>query len=292
MAAYPPPFRAITELAQPVECFEAWVPHGVSPIVSRNFQAMLIREGSARLHGRFGAHTVTEGELVLLSAGVKCGSVSISPVDVVTAYVNPAFLVDQLNWTFPALAGDRRAVYREVSRAVPDVRSVRLDTQQYALLHEQFDKLASLSARGASPGERMIGGTELIWQISAIVPPAPPSWGVPRLQPFTGPLRPEVRTVLQLMHERYACDWTVPRLAREVALSESALRRAFTVATGLSPRKYLHHVRLAHFEEFVANHIMPISEAARMVGWSSTSHARSAFARSHGVSPREYRRSA
>lgn len=82
----------MTWLAQPVECVESYITNGVPPVRSPNHKAMLVRSGTAELSGPFGSHTVTAGDLVLLSAGVVCGSVSLAPVDVVCAYFNPVAL--------------------------------------------------------------------------------------------------------------------------------------------------------------------------------------------------------
>lgn len=101
--------------------------------------------------------------------------------------------------------------------------------------------------------------------------------------------RKEVVTALEAMHERYASDLSVSALAREVSLSESAFRRAISAATGMSPRTYLHRIRLLRFEQLVADTDLSLANATRLVGWSSTSYARTVFARSYGFSPSEYR---
>lgn len=251
---------------------------------------MLIRDGAAQLHGDFGVRTVTAGDLVMLRAGLECGSVSLAPVDVVTAYLNPTFLVDQLRWTMPGLVQDRRAVFREMVRAVPDVRSVPLTDDQFGSLHEQFDLLARMTAADAAPGERVAGATELIWRVSEIVAPSLEDSGL--MSPLSlgvTPARDEIHEVLRLMHEDFTARRSVAELARAVALSESAMRRAFQAETGMGPRRYLNQLRLARFEEFIVNTTMPITQATRLVGWSSTAHARRLFALDYGMSPREYR---
>jgi len=126
------------QAARPVECLDYWIPYGVAPVRSENFKIMLIRDGAAQLRGDFGVRTVAAGDLVMLRAGLECGSVSLAPVDVVTAYLNPTFLVDQLRWTMPGFVQDRRAVFREMVRVVPDVRSVPLTDDQFGLVLPRF----------------------------------------------------------------------------------------------------------------------------------------------------------
>lgn len=78
----PSTFAPVTWLAQPVECVESYITTGAPPVRSPNHKAMLVRSGTAELSGPFGSQTVAAGDLVLLSAGVVSGSVSLAPVDV------------------------------------------------------------------------------------------------------------------------------------------------------------------------------------------------------------------
>lgn len=273
----------------PVECMESYITTGVPPVRSANFKAFLMRAGAAELNGPFGTHTVEAGDLVLLAAGTVCGSVSLTPVNVVCAYFNPGFLTDQVRWTLPGDVSDRRAAARQLYDAISGVRIFHLSPAQAEVFGAHFDRLLCLSEQAASFGDKFVAATQLIWLISELFTPTE-SAAVP---PVTGvelrPLRQEVRVVLDLLQHDYHRSWTTTALADQVALSESALRRAFHRAVGMTPREYLHRVRLMRFEQFVAASAVSIGEAARRVGWDSGDYARRVFLRNHGVTPREFR---
>ncbi len=282
----PPPFVPVTDLARPVECVESYITTGVPPVRSQNHKALLMRAGVAELRGPFGTHTVRAGDLVLLSAGVVCGSVSLAPVEVVCAYYNPGFIADQVRWTLPADVTDRRTAMREVSRVNPTLRSFPLDPVRYAAFDEQFERLLRLNERGGL-GDKFVAATQLLWLIGDLLEGDEEQ--VPVADAELRPLRREVRAILELLQRDYARPWTTAALARRVSLSESALRRAFLRAIGMSPREYLHQVRLMRFEQLVAITAVSIRDAARRVGWDSGDYARRVFVRNHGLTPREYR---
>lgn len=285
----PPPFVPVTDLARPVECVESYITTGVPPVRSANFKMFLMRAGVAELSGPFGTRTVKTGDLVLLSAGTVWGSVSLAPVDVVCAYFNPGFLTDQMRWTLPGDVTDRRAAARQLYDAIAGVRSFHLNAAQAEVFGAHFDRLLCLSNQGGSFGEKFVAATQLIWLIGELFAStetieAPPVTGVELWS-----LRREVRIALDLLQRDYDRSWTTAALADHVALSESALRRAFYRAIGMTPREYLHRVRLMRFEQFVAGSAVSIGEAARRVGWDSGDYARRVFVRNHGVTPREFR---
>lgn len=285
------PCIPLADSPAPVEALEASVPVGFSPIELRSFRASLMREGCARVEGNFNPFTVTAGELVLMRPGTRCMSISLVPVEIAVVQVDPVFLVDQLRWIGPSQPHGRHDTYRELcARARQPVR-MKLDDKGFLKVADLFTQLVLLSKHRTMLGRRIIRATELIWTIESLLMATqePPSrersiaaWGMP-------PERKEVVTTLHAIHEHYATNLSIAKLAREVALSESALRRAVRASTGFSPRQYLHRVRLARFAELVAETSVPLAEAARMVGWASDSHARTMFERGHGMSPSEFR---
>lgn len=190
----------------------------------------------------------------------------------------------------PDFTSDRQAVLREIDRSISGVRSYPLDAAQFASLEVLFDRLLCLSERGGSLGEKFIGATQLIWLITDITAPGQPSVEItPTDLDGRRTSRVEIRAVLDLLQADYNKAWTTTELARRVALSESALRRAFHRELGVTPRDYLHQVRLMRFEQFVAGGAMSITEAARRVGWASTDYACRVFVRNHGITPRQFR---
>ena len=283
----PPPYHPVIRAARPAEGYAAWVPVGATPVRSENYKAFLIRKGIAELHGEFGIHVATAGELVIVRPGVICGSVSLDPVELVTAYMHPSFVVDQLRWKF-ASPSDARSADEELARVMPMMRTIRPSVDQLAGLEEQFDRLAHLTAQGADAGERLAGASVLVWRVRKAIESVEPTTAMPSSE-GSEVLRPEVRRVLRALHDDYGAPWTMPQLSHLASLSESALRRAFESAMGMSPRDYLHQVRLARFEDLIAHSAISIAEATLRVGWTSSGSARRMFVRDHGMPPSEYR---
>ena len=275
----------------PVGAFEVAVPVGVSPFEVTSFKASLMREGSARVEGNFEPSTVSAGDLVLVRPGTRCASTSLTPVEIAVVQVDPMFLVDQVRWARPSQSRARRDTYKELLGRAQQPICLALDDVSYLDIAELFTQLAFLSGRRSARGRTISRATELIWAIETLLMSAQvqPFRKQPAARLVAPSTRTEIAAALHAMHERYATELSIGGLAREVSMSESALRRAVQASTGLSPREYLHRIRLIRFEELVADTSVPLGEAARMVGWSSASHARAMFARSHGMSPSEFR---
>lgn len=284
-------YRSSEDPPDPVDAFEAAIPVGVSPLEVTSFKASLMREGSARVEGNFEPFTVAAGDLVLMRPGTRCTSISLAPVEIAVVQVDPMFLVDQVRWLKHSQSRGRRDTYRELCARARQPITVRLDNESFPDVAELFAQLVFLSKQSAMLGRMIVRTTELIWTIESLLMASQrsPSWERRFAESVAPSERQEVTAALHAIHERYGSDLSIAELAREVALSESALRRAVLASTGFSPREYLHRVRLARFEELVAETNVSFAEAARLVGWSSTSHARGAFFRSHGMSPREFR---
>lgn len=285
-----PLYRPSEDPPDPIEAFEAVIPVGVSPFKVTSFKASLMREGSARVEGNFEPFTVAAGDLVLMRPGTHCTSMSLTPVEIAVVQVDPVFLVDQVRWTRPLEQRTRKATYQSLLQSARQPVLIRLQDDVFLRLAELFAQLVFLSGRPAASGRMIARATELIWEIEALFPSGRPNpvWDRIDARNLHG-LRSDVQHVIHAIRDRYASDLSIRELAHEVSLSESALRRAVQAATGFSPREYLHRMRLVRFEQLVAETTMPLADAARTAGWSSTSHARSAFARSHGMSPSEYR---
>lgn len=285
-----PRYSPLVNLPDPVAAFAAGIPVGVAPFKVTSFKASLIQEGSARLEGSFEPFTVSSGDLVLMSPGTQCGSVSLEPLSTLVLQVHPVFLVDQVRWTRPLERRTRRETYETLLRNIRRPVVIHLSDDSLTRVAEIYSQLTFLSDRPSAFRRMIARATDLIWEIEELLASAhpTPAWNnLPPCLPLS--VRAEVQEVIHAMHKRYASHLSIRDLAREAALSESALLRAVVTETGMTPREYLHRIRLMRFEQLVAETTLPLAEASRMVGWSSTSHARSVFMRSHGMSPSEYR---
>jgi AraC-like DNA-binding protein len=95
---------------------------------------------------------------------------------------------------------------------------------------------------------------------------------------------------LRLMHDRPTWPWTVPELAKEVALSRSIFFERFRAAVGVAPMEYLLQWRMALAKDLLRRHSGRVSDVAQRVGYSSASTFSIAFARYVGSPPATYAR--
>ena len=276
--------------AAPIEAFTAAFSGGVLQFTAFNFKATLVTKGSLRLVGDFGQLTVSTGELVLIPPGANCESISLCRVEVLVARIQPSFLVEQLRWARPPQRRDHRATYRELVGRPPCPRVVRPDANVLVKLASLLERISLLPAHPTSLSERLVYATELIWEIESLLTSCSHrTEDVISSLIQSEPIREEVRLALRLFRERHHRKLHPSEIASEIPLSESALRRAGVAVTGLTPRAYPQHIRLFRFERLVVETLLPLAQITRMVGWSSTSHARAVFSRRHGISPSEFR---
>ncbi|WP_081611591.1 AraC family transcriptional regulator [Leucobacter sp. UCD-THU] len=284
-----PSYVPLMRMPNPVEAFEAGISTGVPDFLVTSFKATLIREGSALIEGNFSPMTVSAGDLVLMRPGTRCSSVSISPLEIAALHIHPSFLVDQVRWARPSEHRAKRVIYQSLLGRSHRPRRIGLAEPDFFRLSELFGQLVHLSERPPALGRMITRSTELIWEIEDLLQISRSAAARLELARKVPSAREEVLIAVEAMHERYASDLSIGTLAREVSLSESAFRRAISAATGLSPRAYLHRIRLLRFEQLVADTDLPLAEITRLVGWSSTSYARTVFARSQGISPSAFR---
>lgn len=100
-----------------------------------------------------------------------------------------------------------------------------------------------------------------------------------------------VHLALSLLHARPEHPWTVESLAREIAISRSALARRFQYVVGSSPIAYLNEWRLTLAADLMRDPDLTLSAIASKVGYSNAFSLSAAFKRHHGVSPAAYRTS-
>jgi AraC-like DNA-binding protein len=102
---------------------------------------------------------------------------------------------------------------------------------------------------------------------------------------------PQVGRALALLHGDPSRPWTVDDLAKEVALSRSALGERFTSLVGEPPMQYLTRWRLALAAQALRDGREPIARIAEKSGYESEAAFSRAFKREFGVPPASWRRS-
>ncbi|MGH9158682.1 MAG: AraC family transcriptional regulator [Vicinamibacteraceae bacterium] len=101
---------------------------------------------------------------------------------------------------------------------------------------------------------------------------------------------PYVGKALRLMHAHPMRSWTVDGLAREAALSRSALAQRFTDLVGEAPMRYLANWRMQLAKEMLREGVQSIQEIAARVGYESEPAFNRAFKRATGFPPALWRR--
>jgi AraC-like DNA-binding protein len=99
-----------------------------------------------------------------------------------------------------------------------------------------------------------------------------------------------VGRALALLHADPARGWTVDELAREAALSRSALAERFSALVGESPMQYLTRWRLALAAQALRSGGDPMVRIAERAGYESEAAFSRAFQREFGVPPAAWRR--
>jgi AraC-like DNA-binding protein len=100
-----------------------------------------------------------------------------------------------------------------------------------------------------------------------------------------------VGRALTLLHSRPAEPWTVDLLAKEVALSRSALAERFTALLGQPPMQYLTRWRLALAAQRLRTGNDTIARIAERAGYESEAAFNRAFKRELGMPPSAWRKS-
>jgi AraC-like DNA-binding protein len=103
---------------------------------------------------------------------------------------------------------------------------------------------------------------------------------------------PHVGQALRLLHERPMHPWTVARLAREVAISRSALAQRFVSLLGDSPIRYLLGWRMHLAKQMLRDRTDNIQSIAERIGYESEPAFNRAFKKATGCAPATWRRMA
>lgn len=93
------------------------------------------------------------------------------------------------------------------------------------------------------------------------------------------------------LNEHHAEPVNVEQLAASLGVAYSHFRRAFRAQTGMSPWRYVIHLRLTRARRMLASGDAKLDDIASHVGFSSGFHLSNAFKQAYGESPDTWRRS-
>lgn len=101
---------------------------------------------------------------------------------------------------------------------------------------------------------------------------------------------PQIARALASLHREPALPWSVTSLARIAGLSRSQFATRFNASVGQTAMQYLRAWRMHLAREALVGSTASVSTVAFDLGYQSEAAFRSAFRRSTGQSPREFRR--
>jgi AraC-like DNA-binding protein len=165
-----------------------------------------------------------------------------------------------------------------------------------ALRSPQMDWMqSSLRLIAAECGERRPGGEAVITRLGDIlVVQAIRAWIETDPTARTGwlgaPKDRHIGRALALIHRDPAHDWTVPSLARQVAMSRSAFAARFTELVGEPAMRYVTRWRIYVAMDALKQQDTSLAELASRLGYRSEAAFSRAFKRVIGVSPGAIRR--
>jgi AraC family transcriptional regulator len=99
-----------------------------------------------------------------------------------------------------------------------------------------------------------------------------------------------MRRLVNFIEENLDRDLSLGVMAAEAEISPLYLPRAFKVAIGQSPHRYVLQRRIQKASSLLMSTDTPIADIALAVGFSSQSHLSNWFLRLMGVTPAMYRR--
>jgi AraC-like DNA-binding protein len=185
-----------------------------------------------------------------------------------------------------------RSVCRPLFDALPEVLRVRMADGPAATLLRELLRTGVRESAAASPGaDSMLAKVSELMFVEALrryvqeLPPGGEGW-------LAGVRDVYVGRALALLHGAPSKPWTVDKLAREVALSRSALAERFTALVGESPMKYLSRWRLALAAQSLRAGRDPVGRVAERAGYDSEAAFSRAFKREFGMPPARWRQSA
>lgn len=101
---------------------------------------------------------------------------------------------------------------------------------------------------------------------------------------------PRIARALQFIRERAIADIGVDDVAREVALSRSALERRMKVLIGRSPGEEITRIRFSHVERLLTQTDLTLDAIAERAGFKHPQYMAEAFHKRTGMTPGVYRR--
>ncbi len=99
-----------------------------------------------------------------------------------------------------------------------------------------------------------------------------------------------VQLALHFIHNNYATDISLERVASTVRLSRYHFSRLFREITGLTYQSYVNRVRIEQAKKMLNDDALSVTDAGYAVGYSDLTHFERIFKKIVGSNPSQYRR--
>jgi AraC-like DNA-binding protein len=183
-----------------------------------------------------------------------------------------------------------RSAFRPLMEGLPPIVRIRIGEGPAASLLRELLRAGVRESFGASPGARpMLAKLAELLFVDALrryvseLPPGGKGW-------LAGVRDAHIGRALALLHGDPGRPWTIDELAREVALSRSALAERFVGLVGDTPMQYLTRWRLALAAQVLRAGREPIARIAAQSGYESEAAFSRAFKREFGAPPAAWRK--
>jgi len=183
-----------------------------------------------------------------------------------------------------------RSVCRPLLEALPRVLRIPIGEGPASALLRELLRVGVLESSMSRPGaQSMLAKLSELMFVDALrryienMPPGGKGW-------LAGVRDAQVGRALALLHAKPDRPWTVDELAREVALSRSALAERFAALVAEPPIQYLMRWRLALAAQKLRSGRETIARVAEHSGYESEAAFSRAFKREFGMSPAAWRK--
>ena len=103
------------------------------------------------------------------------------------------------------------------------------------------------------------------------------------------PIEDRINEAKELIKGDFHGDYSPEEIAEKIGMNYAQFRRMFKGYTGTSPAQFQMEVRLAKAEELLTSTIIPITEIAKVLGFSDTAQFSSFFRKRKGMTARDFR---
>ena len=183
-----------------------------------------------------------------------------------------------------------RSLCRPLLEALPRVLRIPIGDGQASMLLRELLRVGVRESSALRPGAgSMLAKLSELMFVEAMrryvenLPPEGKGW-------LAGVRDAQIGRALALLHGEPGKPWTVDELAREVALSRSALAERFAALVGEPPIQYLMRWRLALAAQTLRSSGEVIARVAERSGYESEAAFTRAFKREFGMPPAAWRK--